>query len=329
MTICRTLQNNRYLLTLLLVTMSVLTFSGVSCWADELLLGTGSERSLSHFVGRAICRAVNKHSVNVQCRTMPTTDYAHNLTNVQGGALDVALVNSKLINDALSHTGFFRYMDISYDNLRYILPLYRVPISLVVRQDAGIATFSDLKGKRINSGAPLSMQGLIFDEIMTAMGWQKSDFDLYQSLPAVNAQDFIAFNSGTVQAMLHIGVHPDARLERQLSHLKSELVGINDSAISPLFELKNGFCKYSVPTGSYVGIPDKLDTLAMETMLISSEDLDTGTVTMILDAILSERKRLKKVHPAILAAEINIDEASGCKILPHPVAALYFSKKNN
>ncbi len=317
-----------YLQALLLITFSTLTFSVVTCGAYELLLGTGEVGSFSHFAGRTICRAVNKHTPDVMCRPIPAPDNTHNLTNIQSGSLDVALVNSKFLQDAISHSGYFKFLDINYDNLRLLLPIYRLPITLVVRRGAGIATLKDLRGKRVNGGAPLSMQELIFSEIMATLGWHQSDFSLYQSLSSAFAQDIIAFNNGTVQAMLHVGVHPDEKLERHLSHSRSTLVAIKEPEIDSLIHKKNGFCKSFVAAGTYSGVSNELDTLALETMLITNEDTEDSVVNTILAAIFAAREQLQQAHSSFLAAEIDISSANASeKIIPHPAVALYMQEK--
>jgi len=87
-------------------------------------------------------------------------------------------------------------------------------VTLVVRSDAGINSLAELNGKRINAGAPRSLQRLAVDTIVTAKNWSRSDFSLVAELSASQAQDTLAFCHGTVQAMVHIGVHPDSSLQQ-------------------------------------------------------------------------------------------------------------------
>ncbi len=327
MTISRLFQKYIQFQTFFLLTFSIMFFSAVPGETYELLIGTDEPGSFSFFAGRTICHAINKQNDDVFCRPVTASDHAHNLTNLQGGSLDMALVNSKLIHDALTHSGYYRYMDIDYSNLRYLLPLYKVPISLIVNRNAGIETFNDLRGKRVNSGAPMSLQNLIFNDLMAVMKWQSSDFSLLQSLPASHAQDMIAFNTGTVQAMLHIGVHPDVKLARDLNSSRGKMVGVNEAALNQLIDKKTGFSRCSIPAGTYPQNPEKIHTLAMETMLITNEDIDDPTVTMVLDSILAAQKRLQQAHPCLLGKEVQIDTVFSCDLPSHPAAALYFLKK--
>ena len=82
-------------------------------------------------------------------------------------------------------------------------------IELVARKDAGITALGDLKGKRINAGGPRSLQHLAMATIIKSKNWSKYDFSLVGELPPSQSQDTMAFCHGTMQAMVHIGMHPD------------------------------------------------------------------------------------------------------------------------
>ena len=77
----------------------------------------------------------------MNCETVPASDDVHNLTNLQGGSLDIGLIDSRMLHDAVNKTGEFEFLDISYDNLRALVPLYDIPITLVVRSDAKITSW--------------------------------------------------------------------------------------------------------------------------------------------------------------------------------------------
>lgn len=320
MTICKFF---RCIFSYCILLFLTLSFSIPLCHAYDLLIGTGESGSFSFFTGRTICRAVNRHTDGLSCTTVPTSEKAHTMTNLQGGSLDMAIVNSKVVSDAMYHSGDFRYLGIDYYNLRLVLPMYRVPISIVARHDARVNVMADLKGKSVNGGAPSSLNALVFDQIMTALGWEKSEFSLYQSLPDTSSQDVIAFNNGTVQAMLHIGIHPDKKLAQSLYHSKGKIVGITGPAIDRLVGQKVGFTNSFIDSGLYPFLPDKIKTLALETMLIATEDTDDETVETVLEAIFLSQKILRQAHPSLLAEELEFDKATGCEILSHPAAVQY------
>ncbi len=56
------------------------------------------------------------------------------------------------------------------DDIRAVFSLQSEVFTILARQDAKIASFDDLKGKRVNIGNPGSGQRDTFEEIMTREG---------------------------------------------------------------------------------------------------------------------------------------------------------------
>jgi len=317
------------LVMILLFTFILSSFSPSSGYAYELLIGTGEVGSFSYFAGKSVCRSITKFDQEVSCRPVPSDNYTDNLTNVQAGSLDVALVNSKVLYDAFHNAGLFRFVSLDYDQLRLMMPLYRMPISLIVRSDAKVSSVSDLAGKRVNSGAPFSLQNLIFKELMAAEGWQQDSFSLYQSLPSVNSQDFIALHNSSVQGMLHVGMHPDAKLDRDLANGQIDIVGINGANVSLLIDSNSGFTSQVLPAGIYADLVADIETLSLETLLVTSSDLDDETVELVLDAIISAKKRLQSAHPSFLERKTDIETLNNSYLHPHPASVLFFQANQN
>ena len=294
--------------------------------ALDILLGTGKTGTFSHFTGRTICRMINRQADDINCKTVPVPDDVHNLTNLRGGALDIGLIDSRLLHDAINTTGYFEFLDISYDNLRALIPLYDIPVTLVVRRDAAITSLEELKGKRINAGAPISLQHLAIDTIMRAKNWSKADFSLIQELPASQSQDTMAFCYGTVQAMVHIGVHPDPSLQQLLKRCKAGLADMNDNDIEKLVNDHPAFLKINIAANTYPSYPKVVTTFGTRMTLVAPEDLDEQTVYQIMDAIDSNRKRLQSAHPALSSFTVQSAGKNDTGIQPHPGAAKYFSE---
>ena len=295
----------------------------------ELLIGTGGRDSFSYYAGKLICRSLHKFDKDVTCRPVPSDNYTDNLTNVQGGSLDMALVNSKTIYDAFHGDKMFEYVALDYDQLRLLMPLYRTPISLIVRRDAHINSLDDLVGKKVNAGRLLGLQEVVFREIMNAKGWQEDTFRLYQNLSETSSQDYIALHTGSVQALLHIGMHPDGKIERSLANGHTQIVGVDGQEASQLIEEGTGFYRQSIPSDTYSGYENDIDTLSLETLLITSADSDNDTVALVLEAILTAKKQLQAAHPSFFAESVDIEILNEGYLHPHPEAILFFQSNQN
>jgi len=268
---------------------------------------------------------INKEVKDINCKVIPGSGDIHNLTNLLQGSLDIALIDSKMLYDAINKTGSFKFLDINYQNLSIIAPLYDVPITLIVGNNTNITKLSDLKGKRINIGAPLSSQNLFFDTILKAKTWSTKDFSLVAEISDSQSQDTMAFCHGDVDAMIHIGVHPDSSLQ-QLSRLcNAKIIDMNDDDIATLVHQHPAFSKFILLAGDYPSQKKDIITFGTQTLMVASQDLDEETVYTILDALYKNRERLSNAHPALALKKP--EEMSRVGIKLHAGALKYFAGK--
>jgi len=300
----------------------VLSLAPFSASAYEIFLGTGEVGSFSHFSGRMLCRAINKEVSGISCNVKAADDEVDSLTNLQGGSLDLAIINSNVLDAAINKTGQFEFLDINYENLAIMTPLYDRPIGIIVRSNAGISTLNDLKGKRINAGAPGSIERRAMELILRAKGWSVDDFARFEELPASHGQDTMAFCQGTIQAMITIGVHPSRVTRRLIENCKGAVLDINDNAIDKLVTARASCWKTEIKVSS-----DSVPTRSFGTraMLVASSAIDKETGYAIVQAIYKNRARLQKNHPALslYPAQESLKGIKGLQL--HRGAALFFS----
>jgi len=307
------------------IALALLFLSASSAGAMDLLLGSGKTGSFSNFVGKSICRAINRHADDLHCSVSPAPDDMHSITNLAGGSLDICLLDSKTIYDAVKRRGNFQYLDILYDNLLSLQRIYDIPVTLAVRQDAGITSLDGLKGKRINAGPPGSLQNLMVETIMSAKGWTKKEFSLMDELPDSQSQADMAFCHGTIQAMVHIGVHPDPSVQQLLKLCGASLVGMDDSDIQQFVGGHPAFINTTLKSSMYPELTQDIPTLGTSMLLISSRDLDEETVYSIMDALYRSQKKLNNAHPALSGFTDKGAEDLDIGLERHPGAIKFFS----
>ncbi|MCF8037793.1 MAG: TAXI family TRAP transporter solute-binding subunit [Desulfohalobiaceae bacterium] len=304
----------------------VLVFSPGLARAFDILLGTGEPGSFSHFSGRKICRVLNNQASGILCSPIPAADEVYNLTNLAGGSLDLALIDSRLLYDALNKTGKFRYTDINYQNLCVLFPVYGLPVSLVVREDAGIESLQDVKGKRISAGPPGSLPHLAVERLFRAKGWSREDFSLVEELSATGSQDSLAFCHGTIQALIRIGVHPGETLERLLRLCSARLLDVNDGDIQEMIQAHPAYFQLEIPAETYEPGAEKVSTFGTKVLLVASRWLDRQTVSTILEALEKNRETLRSAHPALSSFRVEASQWDTLAMPLHPGAVEYFQE---
>jgi TRAP transporter TAXI family solute receptor len=312
---------------LLLCTVLIITTGISTASAAELLFGSGPVGSFSHFTARAVCREISR-ATGEPCRVMPAPDGIHNLTNLQQGSLDIALVDGKLLNDAINRAGRFAFMDVRYGNISMLTPMYKVPILVIARRESGITELGQLAGRRINAGAPQTSVRQALDVIMTAKGWTRKDFKVFQELPATQSQDTMAFCHGDIEAMIHVGVHPDPRLQQLISLCTAEAVSTIDDDTERLIGTQPAFSSALVPGGTYGGGFAAVDAISTTTVLVASLSLDDATVSAIL-TVLADNQALLKSHPTLSGFSMSPSAGAELGLPRHPGAAAFLTGGTN
>ena len=234
-----------------------------------------------------------------------------------------------MLTDAVNKTGYFKFLDIRYDNLREFLPLYDRPFTLVARGDADITSLQNLKGKRINAGAPRSEEHLATDAILTAKNWTKDDFSLFGELSASLSQDTMAFCYGEVEAMVHIGVHPDSSLQQLLELCSATLVDMDDSDIVKLVDSQPALSLIDIPAGIYPSLQKPVSTFGTTVFLIASGSLDEETAFKIMEALDKNQQNLRSTHPALSTFTVETAPRRTAGIQRHPGAEAYLLSLGN
>jgi TRAP transporter TAXI family solute receptor len=282
-----------------------------SALASEIFIGSEAPGSFAHHAARVICRAINRSGDDLKCQVLSAPNGVHNLTNLHSGSLDLALLDSRLLHEALTRGGQFAFLDIQYKNFGTLVPLYQEPITLIARADAEIGNLGQLKGKRINAGITHSATRLAVETILEAKSWTQRDFDVVQELPASLSQDTLAFCHGSIQAMVHIGVHPDAKLQHLLEICEAVPVNMDDSDVSAMLGERPDLVPIQIPARTYPAWDQPVTTFGTTVFLMASESMDAETVQAIMGALQQNQEMIRQAHPALgsfnVSAELNPD----------------------
>jgi TRAP transporter TAXI family solute receptor len=194
-----------------------------------------------------------------------------------------------------------------------------------VRGDAHITALENLKGKRLNAGAPRSEERLVTDKILTAKNWTKDDFRLFEELSASLSQDTMAFCHGEVEAMVYIGVHPVPSVQQLVERCDAAFVDMDDSDIAKLIDSQPALSRIDIPAEVYPSIQKPIATFGTTVFLIASGSLDEGTAYKIMQALDKNQQNLRNAHAALSGFTVGSAPRRTAGIKRHPGAVRYFS----
>src|SRR6516164_3660958 len=171
-------------------------------------IGTGQVNGIYYPVGRAICQIVNRdlRTHGVRCSPEATPGSVYNLTALQSGELEFAIVQSD-VKFAAYH-GEDAWTGNAFSGLRSVFSLHPELVTIIARADAHIGELAELAGRRINVGAQGSGSRTTWDAIEAGLGWSNQQ----RVRPAELRPDasIAALCNGAIDASMMIIGHPSA-----------------------------------------------------------------------------------------------------------------------
>lgn len=291
-----------------------------------ITIGTGGQTGVYFVVGQSICRLVNRGSAehNLKCTAPSTGGSIANINAIRAGDMDMGVAQSDWQFHAFHGTSKFEENG-AFEGLRAVFSVHPEPFTVIARKDAGIATFDDLKGKRVNVGNPGSGQLATMEVLLAAKGWTMGDFALASELkPAEQAQ---ALCDNKVDAIIYTVGHPNGSIQEATTSCESNLVSVEGPEIDRLVG-ENPFYSFAVvPGGMYTGTDADTRTFGVRATFVASTNTDEETIYQVVKAVFDNFDRFRKLHPAfeILKEEEMI--AAGLSAPLHDGAARYFRER--
>jgi len=303
----------------------LLPLAALPVQAEEILIGTGSRSGVYFQVGRSICRLVNRNLAETRCTPLETAGSVSNLANVEGGSLEIGIVQSDIQHHAIHRSGPYQFVDTPHDSLRSLFSLYTEPFNLIARNDSGISGLDDLAGRRVNIGNTGSGQRATMEVVMRAKGWSTDDFQLASELPA--SQQSMALCHNRVQAIVYMVGHPNPSISQALELCGASLVKVAGGEIDRLVSEHPFYAYTSIPAGTYPGVDKPVKTFGTLATVISSSDVDEQLVYRVVKTVFEKFDRFKRTHKAFQGLEPEAMISKGLAAPLHKGAIRYYRER--
>lgn len=289
-------------------------------------IGTGGQTGVYYVVGQSICKLVNRDSAKtgLKCTAPSTGGSVANLNAIRSGNQNMGVAQSDQQFNA--YEGIDAFADQGpWKDLRSVFGVHQELFTVVARKDAGIKSFDDLKGKRVNIGNPGSGQRATIDVIMKAKGWDTSDFKLASELKSAEQAQALCDNK--IDAMVFVVGHPSGSIQEATSSCESVIVPVSDPLVRELVESKPYYAMGKVPGGMYAGTDADVETFGVVATFVSSTASDEDTIYAVVKAVFDNFDRFKALHPAFASLEKERMVKDGLAAPLHDGALKYFKEK--
>ena len=288
-----------------------------------IAIGTGGVTGVYYPTGGAICRLVNRgrSEHGIRCGVESTGGSVFNINAIRNGELEFGVAQSDWQYHAFNGSSDFSDQG-PMENLRAVFSVHPEPFTVVARADAGISTFEDLKGKRVNIGNPGSGQRGTMDIVLNALGWTTGDFALASELQAAEQSQALCDNN--LDAMIYTVGHPSGSIQEATTACDSVLVDVTGPAIDQLIADNSYYRTATIPGGMYRGNDEDTTTFGVGATFVTSADVPEEVVYEVVKAVFENIDQFKGLHPAFANLDPAEMASDGLSAPLHAGAEKYF-----
>lgn len=313
-------------LKLLTATLALGSMMGTAAVAEDFItIGTGGVTGVYYPTGGAICRLVNKGRKDhgIRCSVESTGGSVYNINTIREGELEFGVAQSDWQYHAYNGTSKFADAG-KFEELRAVFSVHPEPFTVVARADAGISTFDDLKGKRVNIGNPGSGQRGTMEVLLDAKGWTTGDFALATELKA--AEQSAALCDNQIDAMVYTVGHPSGSIQEATTACDSVLVTVDGSAVDGLINDNPFYRSATIPGGMYRGNDGDTTTFGVGATFVTSTAVSEEAVYTVVKSVMENIEDFRKLHPAFANLQPKDMATAGLSAPLHPGAAKYYKE---
>ena len=271
--------------------------SAVQAEEQFVTIGTGGQTGVYYVAGQSICRFLNRGAADhgIKCNAPASGGGVANVNGIRSGEFNFGIMQSDHQFKAMKGVTPFE-KEGAMDDIRAVFSLQSEVFTILARRDANIASFDDLKGKRVNIGNPGSGQRDTLEEIMQVKGWDRSAFSLAAELkPAEQAS---ALGDNNIDAMTYFVGHPNGAIQEATTTTDAVLVPVTGAEIDKLLAAKSYYTKAEIPGGVYKGNDKATPSIGGKAVLSTSAKASPDVVYQLVKSVFDNIDRFKRLHPA-------------------------------
>jgi len=305
--------------------IALFVFGVSTVWAQRsvrLSIATGGTGGVYYPLGGGMANIISKHIPYMEATAEVTTASVDNCRLVGAGKAELALIMADTGWDAYQGKAQFK----DKVPLRTIAVLYPNNMHIVTAEGKGIEKVSDLKGKRVSTGAPGSGTEVMALRVIEAYGLDPTK-DMTRDKLGVS-ESAGALKDRKIDAFFWVGGLPTAAVTDfgATPGVKIKLIGHVDAVAKMRETYGPIYVKGVIPTKTYPGQDVDVPISVVWNLLVCHENMKGDVVYDIVKTLFERKPELVAVHREAgwLALE---PQVGGSPIPIHPGAIRYFTEK--
>jgi TRAP transporter TAXI family solute receptor len=306
--------------------ISLLVFSFSSAWAQKTVrvsIATGGTGGVYYPMGGGMANILSKYIPYLEATAEVTTASVDNCLLVGKQKAELAFIMADTGWDAYQGKAQFK----EKVALRTLAVLYPNNMHVVTVEGKGIDKVSDLKGKRVSTGAPGSGTEVMGLRVLEANGLDASK-DMTRDKLGVS-ESAGALKDGKIDAFFWVGGLPTAAITDLGATPGIKMKVLNSADAVPKMREKYGplYVKGVIPAKTYPGQDVDVPIAVVWNVLICNEKMKGDVAYDILKTLFDHKAELVASHRDARYLFLETQAGGGSPIPFHPGAIRYYAEK--
>ncbi len=289
----------------------------------NIFIATGPTSGVYYPMGGGLADLLTKYVPTLNATAGTTAGSVANLQLMGAKKADVAFSMADAGWDA--YKGQHKFTG-SAVPLRALMVLYPNRMHVVTVEGTGINKFSDLKGKRVSTGAVNSATEVMALRMTEAHGMTFKDFtqerlDPGKSADAIKDKKLDAFfwvGGVPTAAVMELAATPGVKL-KLIDHDEG-VAGMN-KVYGPLY------VRDTIPAKTYPGQDQPARIATVWNVLLARADIPDQVAYDIVKTLFERKTEMERVHPESRNFDMKYQTNAGSVVPFHPGAIKYFAEK--
>lgn len=292
--------------------------------AKAISIGTGGTGGVYYPLGGAVANVLTKNLPGMQATAEVTGGSVDNLKLIASGQSEIGFSMADAALDAFKGEDKFKSGKVP---LQTLLVLYPNRMHVATVEGTGIERMSDLKGKRVSTGAPGSATEVMAFRVIEAAGLDK-DKDMRRERLSV-AESVNALKDRKIDAFFWVGGVPTAAVTDLAATpgLKMKLIDHGD--LVDRMNAKHGklYAAGTIPPNAYPGYDRPNRNADVWNILVTGAKMTDDEAYQIVKTLVERKADLVAVHKDAEGFSLENQVQSRSPVPFHPGATRYFTER--
>ena len=286
---------------------------------SALKLATGGSGGIYYAYGSALGQ-VFERKLGLPVTIQPTAAAVANIALIHSGSADFAFVQNDVMTYAYYGTNIFSAEGARKD-FSAVAGLYPEVCHVVAAEH--VSGIAGLKGLRVSVGEGGSGTALNAAQILESYGMSFTDIKPEHLSFADSAKALIA---GEIEAFFCTAGTPTPALVELGALARIRILPISEARRRLLLSTYPYYTAHTVPAGTYPGIEEDVNTVAVQATLVANNKVQADDVYKVTQALFEGKAEIAAAHPK--GAELSLESAVlGIPVPFHPGAVRYYREK--